>query len=76
MRIFYRYGKLSIPLWLPNSIIKLKKIQKKLKIEEYKDLIEITLKECKKYVRKYGHFTIVNITTADDENKIVIKIKI
>ena len=76
MKIYYRYGKLFIPLLIPNSIIKSKKIQKKLKIDKYQDFIGIAIKECKKYVKKYGHFIVINITTIDDGNKINIKIKI
>jgi hypothetical protein len=74
MRIYYRYGRLVLPLWIPNSLVKSKRIQKAIHIEKYNEFIEVALIECKKYVKKCGHFTFINVETEDEGKEILIKI--
>ena len=76
MKIYYKYGRVIIPLWIPNSLAKSKRIQKAIHLEQYSDFITTTLIECKKYVKKYGHFTFVEVTTQDEGKEIEIIIKL
>ena len=76
MRIFYRCGKLFVPLWVPNPLIKSKRIQKAIHIEKYSEFIEVALLECKKYTKKNGRFTIIDVKTEDEGKAIFIKIMI
>lgn len=76
MKINYKYGKLKLTIWIPTSLVKNKKIQKLLHIEEYNEFINVALIECRKYVKKNGHFTLIDLNTIDEGKKINIKIKI
>jgi hypothetical protein len=76
MRILYKYGRLVLPLWIPNSLVKSKRIQKAIHIDKYNEFINVALIECKNYVRKCGHFTIIDLKTQDEDKDILIKIKL
>ena len=76
MKINCKYGKLKLILWIPNSLIKIKKIQKSLRLEEYNEFINVALIECRKYVKKNGHFTLIDLNTIDEGKIINIKIKV
>ena len=76
MRINCKCGKLRLVLWVPNSLVKSKRVQKALHINKYSEFINTALVECKRYIKSHGHFTFLEVNTIDEGKDIIIKIKV
>lgn len=69
----------KIKLWLPTSLLRskilIKIIKKKggIDIKPLMDMLPIIHKILKKYIKKYGHFVLVDIESKDG-NKVFIKV--
>lgn len=69
----------KIKLWLPTSLLRskilIKIIKKKggIDINPLMDMLPIIYKTLKKYIKKYGHFVLVDIES-NDGNKVFIKV--
>ena len=69
----------GIKLWLPTSLLKSKFILKNIKkyggidIEPVMNLLPKINKTLKTYIKKHGHFTIVDVRSSDGD-KVIIKV--
>ena len=69
----------GIKLWLPTSLLKSKFILKNIKkyggidIEPLMNLLPKINKTLKTYIKKYGHFTLVDVRSSDGD-KVIIKV--
>ena len=69
----------GIKLWLPTSLLKSKFILKNIKkyggidIEPLMNLLPKINKNLKTYIKKYGHFTLVDVRSSDGD-KVIIKV--
>ena len=69
----------GIKLWLPTSLMKSKFILKNIKkyggidIEPLMNLLPKIYKTLKKYTKKHGHFTLVDVRSSDGD-KVIIKV--
>lgn len=66
-----------LKIWLPTTLLKskfiIKIIKKHIKINnELFDLFPLIYKELKKYIRKNGHFILIE--ALDDDGKFIIKV--
>ena len=67
----------KINLWLPTSLLKSKLILNTIKkncgtdIESLMESLPIIYKTLKTYIKKHGHFTLVDIRSSDGENVII-----
>ena len=69
----------GIKLWLPTSLLKSKFILKNIKkygridIEPLMNLLPKINKNLKTYIKKYGHFTLVDVRSSDGD-KVIVKV--
>ena len=69
----------GIKLWLPTSLLKSKFIIKNIKkhggidIEPLMNLLPKIYKTLKVYIKKHGHFTLVDVRSSDGD-KVIIKV--
>ena len=69
----------GIKLWLPTSLLKSKFIIKNIKkhggidIEPLMNLLPKIYKTLKAYIKKHGHFTLVDVRSSDGD-KVIIKV--
>ena len=69
----------GIKLWLPTSLLKSKFFLKNIKkyggidIEPLMNLLPKINKTLKTYIKKYGHFTLVDVRSSDGD-KVIIKV--
>ena len=69
----------GIKLWLPTSLLKSKFILKNIKkyggidIEPLMNLLPKINKTLKRYIKKHGHFTLVDVRSSDGD-KVIIKV--
>ena len=69
----------KIKLWFPTSLLKSKFILNNIKkyggtdIEPLMESLPIIYKTLKTYIKKHGHFTLVDIRSSDGE-KVIIKV--
>lgn len=67
----------GIKLWLPTSLLKSKFILKNIKkyggidIEPLMNLLPKINKTLKTYIKKYGHFTLVDVRSSDGDKVII-----
>ena len=75
MKIKIQSKKLKITLVLPNIILKWKFVIKRLTNNYTENLwIKNLYKILKKYIKEYGHFTLLEVENVIDSYKVVIKI--
>ena len=67
----------GIKLWLPTSLLKSKFILKNIKkyggidVEPLMNLLPKINKTLKTYIKKYGHFTLVDVRSSDGDKVII-----
>lgn len=72
-------GGLAFRLWVPTALLKSKWVIRQIKKHSdmnhmiLADLLPMINKSLKKYIKKYGHFTLVRVESADGD-KVIIKV--